>query len=92
MTYIASYKTEVKNENNFETKFQESKNFYHIGNCISWLNEKFNYSYENFYNRKDVFFIWAISNCENVYSGILEVSNLNFIEKVLEVNLNKFKK
>ena len=90
--YVISFQVTVKNQNGMETKSQGSNYFHHIGNGISWLNEKFNESYQNFYNCKDVFFTWAISNSENTYAGIFEVSNENFIQRVLDVNLEKFKK
>ena len=96
--YIASYEVQIKNKNKLERMAKDSNYFAKLGDCLAWLNNRFNGYFEEYYN-KESYFSWSIKGSKHSqeefqeFQGIFEISNESFIEKVLsdEVIKNKLK-
>ena len=100
--YIASYEVQIKNRNKLERMAKDSNYFAKLGNCLTWLNSRFDSFYEELYN-KEAFFVWSIKGSRNSeepyeeFRGLFEIRNESFIEKVLDFEsikqkLEEFKK
>jgi len=92
--YVASYEIKLKNKNIWIKAGQDSNYFAKLGNCLTWLNSRFDSYYEELYNQES-FFLWSIRGSKNSeeefqeYEGLFEITNESFIEKVLNLDLIK---
>jgi len=101
MNYLVSY--DVKVGNKFLKKSDEFKNvFFSLGDCVSWLNSAYDQTYkellendksflENLQN-KQIFFLWKIQDSNSTYEGIVELDTVNFLQKVIKIDLLEYKK
>ena len=101
MNYLVSY--EVKIGNKFLEKSDKSENvFFSLGDCIAWLNtaydKVYNYLLENDksflenLSNKQIFFLWKIQDSTSTYEGTVELDTVNFLQKVLKIDLLEYKK
>jgi len=100
--YLASYEIKVKGRNDWDTVEKNSNSYFSLGDCIAFLNSKYTNLFSEIYegenseidnpNEKDIFFFWAISNAENSYAGVTELTSQNFLEKVIKIDLSEFRK
>jgi len=91
MKLTVEYKVKVSNE----VVEMQSKRFTKLGDCLCYLNSRYNESYEEYYNQTSVFFFWSIRDFEEInLHGVLEVSSMNFIEQLFNVKreLSHFQK
>jgi len=100
--YLVNYETKVKKGNSWEKVEEGSNTYSSLGDCVSFLSNKYSRSFSNIFqgeeseienpNEKDIFFFWAISNAENSFAGVFALDNLNFLEKIIKIDLKEFKK
>jgi hypothetical protein len=84
MPYFVSYQTKIKkSKNEWDILNQGAKYFFHFGNCLSYLNDNFNSTYEIYHNQEG-FFAWTIQNEKDFFHGLFKIENTNFLEKVLK--------
>ena len=96
--YIANYEVQIRNKNKLEKVSQANNYFFKLGDCLAWLNNRFNGYFEDYYNQES-FFSWSIKGSKHSqeefqeFKGLFEITNESFIEKVLsdEVIKNKLK-
>ena len=92
--YTVSYEIKLKDKNRWEKVSQSSNYFAKLGNCLTWLNSRFDSYYEELYN-KEAFFLWSIKGSKHSqetyqeYEGLFEITNESFIEKVISLDLIK---
>jgi len=100
--YIVSYEVQIKNKNKLEKVSQASNYFFSLGNCLAWLNNRFNSYFEEYYNQ-EALFSWSVKGSRHSeeefqeFKGIFEIRNESFLEKVfsfdtIKKQLEEFKK
>jgi len=100
--FLANYEVKIKKGNSWNEIKRDGKTYCNLGDCMTWLSNKYNLSFSEIFegenseidnpNEKDIYFFWAISDSSNSYAGVSELNNKNFLEKILKVNLQEFKK
>jgi len=92
--YVVNYEVQIKNRNKLERMAKDSNYFAKLGDCLAWLNNRFNGCFEEYYNQES-FFIWSIKGSKHSqeefqeFKGIFEISNESFVEKVLDIDTIK---
>jgi len=101
MNYLVNYDVKIKNK--FLDKSDKQSNvFFSLGDCVSWLNSAYDQTYkellendksflENLQN-KQIFFLWKIQDSNSTYEGIVELDTVNFLQKVIKIDLLEYKK
>jgi hypothetical protein len=99
---MVNYRVKIKNKNYWETFDQGGYVYPTLGDCLAFLNRVYDRVYGNLfdYNNsiyesvfdKQKIFIWSITDKENTYTGIVEIDNKNFLEKILKIDLTEYKK
>ena len=100
--YLANYEIKIKKGNSWDEIKRDGNTYCNLADCVTWLNNKYNHAFSDIFegedsevenpNEKDIFFFWAISNAENSYAGNCKLNNFNFLEKILQINLEEFRK
>jgi len=94
--YVVSYEVHKKNGNKLEKVSQANDYFAKLGDCLSWLNSRFDSYFSDYYN-KDAFFSWSIKGSRHSqeayeeFKGLFEISNESFLENVLSFEVIKTK-
>ena len=94
--YVVNYEVQIKNKNKLEKVSQASNYFAKLGDCLVWLNNRFNGYFEDYYGN-DALFSWSIKGSRNSsesfeeFKGLFEISNESLIEKVLSFEVIKNK-
>jgi len=82
--YFVSYQTKIqKSKNEWDIVSQAAKYFFSLGDCLAWLNDRFNIVCEN-YSKQEGFFFWTIRSEVKFFHGLFKIEKENFLEKVLE--------
>ena len=100
-TYV-NYIVKVQTGKGWETLDQGGSVFATVGDCLGYLNRVYDLSFGRLYNSQDVMkdifngkqilFFWAITDSSNTYTGVTELTNENFLEKVIKFDLSEYVK
>jgi len=99
---LATYQIKIKDGNSWELVDQGGRYFGTVGDGLAFLNRVYDLTHSKFKNDesilyenifyKDFYIFWKIENSENTYSGITEITNGNFLEKVIKFDLSEYAK
>ena len=103
MSYtVVNYEVRVRDKGSWEKLDQGGHVYSSLGDCITFLNQVYNRLYGNIFESDNVFYLdikekqilfsWAITNSSNTYTGVTELTNENFLEKTIKIDLKKYEK
>jgi len=88
MKTTVSYRVKKRNGNEL---YAQGTNFLsNLGDSLSWLNSQFGRNYDEMYS-EDAIFEWEIAGTE-IFSGKLLLNNQSFLEQIIKINLEEFKR
>ena len=101
MNYLVNYDVKIRDKF-LEKQDKQGQVFFSLGDCVSWLNKAYDQVYsdllendksflENLSN-KQIFFHWKIQDATSTYEGTVELDTVNFLQKVLKIDLLEYKK
>ena len=89
--FYASYQVKTKkNGQEWDIQDQAAQYFFSLGDCLAWLNDRFNIACKSFKNREG-FVSWIIRDENSFYNGLFQISDDNFLEKILSLDTIKQK-
>ena len=89
--YFTSFQVKTKaTADTWEIKQQEATYHFYLGDCLAWLNNRFSLASKNYKNHEG-FVSWIIRTEKDFYSGLFQLNNGNFLEKVLDSDTIKDK-
>jgi hypothetical protein len=89
--YFVSFQVKTKaTADTWDIKEQAATYSFSLGDSLSWLNYKFGLACKSYKNYEG-FVSWTIRDETNFYNGLFQLSNENFLEKVLNIDTIKNK-
>jgi len=90
--FYTSFQVKTKaTANTWDIQDQAATYHFSLGDCLSWLNNRFSLACKNYKNQEG-FVSWTIRNEKSFYNGLFHLEeNANFLEKVLDSDTIKDK-
>ena len=89
--YFTSFQVKTKSTaNTWDIQDQAATYHFSLGDCLCWLNNRFSLACKSFKNREG-FVSWIIRDEKNFYNGLFQISDDNFLEKILSLDTIKQK-